>query len=1398
MSEDRQNEESDQDFTGDVEAPPQPSAPPQADPYISARLAGYSWPEIDGHIEESTQAALAAGYSKPEIDAFLGRDGANTLATSLAFNRPEELPPPSETPAPLEQNVKDLYADAIKDGTAADHTDFAGALGSEWGADPLTQQQIAAQLPDPRHLLDMGIELAHATGSNIIEGAKAARDNILNYWTNLPQAREAEMLGGQGGSWNEQKIRQDFLSDPLLADAATQPDGIASATDAKNQEEAEKLRPTLTDLSQEAGRDAINHAVFPAPMLWMDPETVWGAMKGIYNLPRDQGAWQDKKEQDRLAGKDVSEYWKDSPAFNLVAQILLFGAAHKAAALGKEAVGAVPEMLVDETGGPGKKFTMRNDTPGAVGTHLYSILDEEGKNAGGATISVDSKDPTSAHITYVYQGKEYTPPGEDVAARQNQFGPSTIRDLARQYFADHPDIQQIEGTRITGARVTTGSGSGKMVITREQAMPKPVEPVLKTDHIPTEVLDTMRAPDGTLDANKIAMSMGEQAKGKAEAKPAEEPRKDTLTEAPPAETKIEINGETLTRKPDETVQDFTARAHAAHTKAEVEGSVNDYKTAPLEPAPPLVPPPGVTMPDQTPWVKELDTRIRMLGKNARASENATLRVLKGERPEWLMPEMEKKVRDSIEMKLGADDVDAVKHAPDVQEVIDAHKALTDEQHELAVRQTQLLLDKTLEPEELLGLRTVDQGHVHRIVKGEENLGPELSRSAAIDPITGVRPSSRSLSKWDPGMMSRSDMYVLEDAKGNREWGKTKLDELGKEQGLSLKMGDTVDFHDGRSGTWKIKPARVSEIEANTPLRYRGGFIGPLLQDVATRRAVVDHLEFTRDMSPRLKEAGLFVPEGTKGGVPEGWVKVDLPQMRGWMPPRIARPLNNFHQLAMERGDILPGLVAANHYMISTLFFSPMMHLRNEAAHFVPSRGSQWLNPMGWARMMYYGRQALHDVATLGPGYERVLTADGALMASSTRSRNIVQTMWQSHLHEVVEDKGGLWSQVAKYSGFSSAKALADWQWSNSAKILWGGGDIMRQTRILELENRDKIGVGGGRQRTLAEAVAENKKTMPPYEIGSEVMGSAKLAETMKSPLLWMFGRYAHGRLANLYHDIRDLAGPSRTPFERSEAAGRVVAFSAMYYGMAQLGMYAGGATLIHGAQQLFAGEKRPEDIAKSWWVTSSILKAFNMVHDNADAFGQEIWRQGGTTFGNIVNSAEAGIGAFPLGQNLLDLFKEGGPSRVALKFLGWDQAKPAVDPEKKAKWDKHMAAVAAAAENKDDVETFLRNFANEHLGTSIEAPPAPVGRGSGGGTRTSFGATRGSGGGGGGGAGTPGRTAAQGYDPGGIVLRGGGTGDDSLVAQAPDNRTTSPRGRTRATRRAGSGRPARYTRRARR
>lgn len=1189
---------------------------------IDARLAGYTWGAVNDHLDTATDQALAAGYSQQEIDSHLGYQDPSALTAGLSAQAPEEPPPPSDTPARLDPFIPQAYADAMRTGQVAGPEDFSALLASSWGLDPQTEQQTAAQLPHPQDTIDHGIAIAHSAGvDDLAEGALNAHNNLLNIWA-------------QTGALPSDAFRA-LLSDPLMLDAAATKDGILSPKMSAGQEAAEQLSTTHEEAAQGAGstlwdwfkgvklweppgtpgtatetpeEPGLGHTPIPLPSAWADPETLWNMGKSLYNLPSQALSYWDKVEADRREGKDVSEAWKDSPAFNAVADFLVFGAGQKGASL---AAGFAKHPLIQDF--------LRNED-GSI-----TIKYADGRKGTGETWE------------------------------------SAARDAGRSE-------EEIKA-----------------------ALQAPPQPEITPAHIPDEVLDTMRAPSGLLDANKIAMAMGEKVKGEGEAAPSAEgePQRSYLT-----------SPEKLTPEQEAAVQ----AAHQEHTKAEVAAAVEESRNPPAPTPPPDPPkPPGYEdLPSaraaQDAWVKELDDRIRFIANSVPADEAAMMRMFKAQPKEWLDPAAQKKFFNESEARLGADDPSKVEISPETKAFLDAHADLFDEQHSLAMRQAELLRDQELpEEERARGLRTVHEGHVHRILVGEENLGHELNPNVNRDPITGITPQSRSLSSWDPGMQSRKNWVVLEDAQGNRIWGGT-LEQVA-DQHEGAKYGDKITTG---SGTYTLKPARTADIEANTPLRFRQNLLGATVQDVMTRRAVVRALEMIRDTKPRLQEQGLFRPEGA-GATPPGWVKVDVPQFRGYAPERIARPLNNFYQNAWERGDLLPALVKMNHWLISSLFVSPIGHLRNEAAHFVPTAGWQMINPAGLARMLYYGRQAAHDVYTMSPRYEEFKRNDGALLGSATRTRNFTQLMWTKWLHEVAADEGGRWSQVAKYSGFGTLRNLIQWEWQNSNKILWNGGDILRQTLYLMRQNPD--GIGWAPKRTMAEAIHDVNKGMPTYYIPSEVLRSGKLAEFFKNPLYQIFGRYRHGQISALYNDARDLAGPARTPQERFEAVGRVLAFGGMYSGMAKLGIYAGGATLAHAVYGLATGDKNWDQGLGSWWVVAPILKAMEFVRNNKDYFGHDLWVRGGNTLSNVIREAESVARQFPAGQLAMEMFQPGGALKVAEKLLGWD-APAEKDPAKVAAQQKREIAAAQSASRKDPVETAIRDLIGAPL------PPA-LGRGGG-------------------------------------------------------------------------------------
>lgn len=73
----------------------------------------------------------------------------------------------------------------------------------------------------------------------------------------------------------------------------------------------------------------------------------------------------------------------------------------------------------------------------------------------------------------------------------NTIGPRMMRDIARQYLTENPDVQEIGGWRVTGARTAEvgQEGAAKMSVTREQVMGRPVEVLEQAGASPAEAVN---------------------------------------------------------------------------------------------------------------------------------------------------------------------------------------------------------------------------------------------------------------------------------------------------------------------------------------------------------------------------------------------------------------------------------------------------------------------------------------------------------------------------------------------------------------------------------------------------------------------------------------------------------------------------------------------------------------------------------------------------------------------------------------------------------------------------------------------------------------------------------------------------------------------------------------------
>ena len=202
--------------------PPEPPIDQPATPLeksTAARLEGYTWPEIDGHIAQARQTADQFGYPPEAVDEHLGYQDPDRLSHDLQTSTRMDTAAADDGTHPLEAasggalepssnpdfsvKVNDLttdqrtaYAAAVADGSTKSAQDFAQSFTdavtqtSGHDASPATDG-IAAQLPSLQDATDYAIGIAHtaglldgddATQSGQQAAVAATRGSMMNLW----------------------------------------------------------------------------------------------------------------------------------------------------------------------------------------------------------------------------------------------------------------------------------------------------------------------------------------------------------------------------------------------------------------------------------------------------------------------------------------------------------------------------------------------------------------------------------------------------------------------------------------------------------------------------------------------------------------------------------------------------------------------------------------------------------------------------------------------------------------------------------------------------------------------------------------------------------------------------------------------------------------------------------------------------------------------------------------------------------------------------------------------------------------------------------------------------------------------------------------------------------------
>jgi hypothetical protein len=248
-----------------------------------------------------------------------------------------------------------------------------------------------------------------------------------------------------------------------------------------------------------------------------------------------------------------------------------------------------------------------------------------------------------------------------------------------------------------------------------------------------------------------------------------------------------------------------------------------------------------------------------------------------------------------------------------------------------------------------------------------------------------------------------------------------------------------------------------------------------------------------------------------------------------MDPRLAAMFDNI--APKDDGDFLNYLHRANHLMINTLFYNPVVHGINELSNAIVANGWKNFDLMHYPALYKNYKKAAKETAESGPLYQEMLRNSASLRYSRIENKDLFGRMDRE---ETLKDKGFL--ELAKHAGLNPIKLYKAWM-ETANKHLWKFSDVLRVQRTLELKDR---GMSTG------DAVAQMEKELVNYRVPTEAFVEGQpgiiASKILQDSTFNVFGRYHYGNAKVLGNMIRDLKG---TPKERMEAAGKIVTLAAL-------------------------------------------------------------------------------------------------------------------------------------------------------------------------------------------------------------------------------------------------------------
>jgi hypothetical protein len=429
---------------------------------------------------------------------------------------------------------------------------------------------------------------------------------------------------------------------------------------------------------------------------------------------------------------------------------------------------------------------------------------------------------------------------------------------------------------------------------------------------------------------------------------------------------------------------------------------------------------------------------------------------------------------------------------------------------------------------------VDPEYAHRRAVGHTPvLDPHVAGANAANPIIGYKGQQRTLPTTTTALQERKFMGG-QDPAGNRVvvsegpngW---QVHEPGQKAPVSTTPID--DQHFAYKGqTYTLGQATTQEIEHATPVRYHKNALANVADALVRMRAVARHQQWL-DQIRKTPEWQLHATENEKIGRAKGWSKVDIPQLKNtWMEPKLAAAFEDFVRPGVGKSAALDGMRKVNQFATASIFWNPTPHIENVWGHWLVGRGWDWITPHGARSLLYDGAKAIRAVTTQNADYRRLLKAGNGLIYGGVRHADFYRDIARLAGMQIMREPAK-WDPIARKLGVGPSD-LVRMLYEGSKRTLWWANDVLMMQRVLELERK---GMG------LPAAIKEAEKHIPNYRIPTEVLGSRAFSQILQEPAFTVFSRYHYGVFNSYANMLRDAFGPMRTPKERFDAIGNMLA-----------------------------------------------------------------------------------------------------------------------------------------------------------------------------------------------------------------------------------------------------------------